>query len=181
MHLTRRDILRSGAALGTAALASRALAAQQRYFMPHSFIERNPKAVFIRRTSVAHKMDGEAKRSEGLKLARLIFVGSDRPGIPIDNRIVLKPNATSLSPRGRSAEELFGTGTDPQFYEGLVAGMKELGLTRFTFVDSTSYASWNLRGLLDINDRLGIVTQDPERRERHLRESSNLGSPTKSQ
>src|ERR1019366_3923971 len=114
--------------------------------------------------------DAEAKRNEGLKLARLIFVGSDRPGIPIDNRIVLKPNATSLSPRGRSAEELFGTGTDPQFYEGLVAGMKELGLTRFTFVDSTSYASWNLRGLLDINDRLGIVTQDPERRERHLRE-----------
>src|ERR1039458_5752987 len=79
MHLTRRDILRSGAALGTAALASRALAAQQRYFMPHSFIERNPKAVFIRRTSVAHKMDAEAKRNEGLKLARLIFVGSDRP------------------------------------------------------------------------------------------------------
>ena len=149
---------------------SRVLAAQQPYFTPHSFIERNPKAVFIRRTTVAHKMDAEAKRNEGLKLARLIFVGSDRPGIPIDHRIVLKPNATSLSARGRSAEELFGTGTDPQFYEGLVAGMKELGLSRFTFVDSTSYASWNLRGLLDINDRLGIVTQDPERRERHLQE-----------
>jgi uncharacterized protein (DUF362 family) len=170
MHLTRRDILRSGAALGAAALASRTPAAQQPYFSPHAFIERNPKAVFIRRTSVAHKMDADAKRSEGLKLARLIFAGSDRPGIPIDNRIVLKPNATSLSARGRPAEELFGTGTDPQFYEGLVAGMKELGLTRFTFVDSTSYASWNLRGLLDINDRLGIATQDPERRERHLRE-----------
>ena len=82
MHLTRRDILRSGAALGTAALASRAPAAQQRYFTPHSFIEQNPKAVFIRRTRVAHKMDADAKRNEGLKLARLIFVGSDRPGHP---------------------------------------------------------------------------------------------------
>ena len=115
-------------------------------------------------------MDASAKRDEGLQLARMIFVASDRPGIPIDHRIVLKPNATSLSPRGRTAEELFGTGTDPAFYEGLVTGLKELGMTRFTFVDSTSYATWNLRGLLDINERLGIATQDPERRDRHLRE-----------
>jgi uncharacterized protein (DUF362 family) len=170
MNLTRREMLKSGAALAAGAVTSPAWGAAYRYFSPHPFIEHNPKAVFIRRTHVPHKMDAGAKRKEGLQLARMIFVGCERPGIPIDHRIVLKPNATSLSPRGRTAEELFGTGTDPQFYEGLVTGLKELGLTKFTFVDSTSYALWNLRGMLDINDRLGVVTQDPERRDRHLRE-----------
>ena len=61
-------------------------------------------------------------------------------------------------------------GTDPQFYEGLVLGLQQLGVSRFHFIDSTSYADWNIRGLLDINDRLGVVTEDPERRMKHLRE-----------
>lgn len=170
MNPTRREVLGSGAAALAGAAVSRAWGAPNRYFAPHPFIEENPKAVFIRRTHVAHKMDTEAKRREGLRLAQLIFVSSSRPGIPLDHRIVLKPNATSLAPRGNSAEDLFGTGTDPAFYEGLVLGLKQLGLTRFTFIDSTSYASWNLRGLLDINERLGVQTQDPERRPRHLQE-----------
>ena len=95
----------------------------------------------------------------------MIFVASDRPGIPIDHRIVLKPNATSLSPRGRSAEELFGTGTDPSVLRRAGdrterAGPDEIYVRRFHFL-----REWNLRGLLDINDRLGIATQDPERRD----------------
>ncbi len=171
MTMTRRDLLRCGAAAAAGGVvATRQSAGSAAYFAPHPFIEQNPKAVFVRRTRVAHKMDADAKRREGLRLARLIFVPSDRPGIRIDHHIILKPNASSLVPRGRPAEELFGTGTDPQFYEGLVLGLKELGLTRFTFIDSTSYATWNLRGLLDINERLGVRTQDPERRTRHLRE-----------
>jgi uncharacterized protein (DUF362 family) len=136
----------------------------------HSFIERNPKAVFVRRTHVAHKMDQDAKRQEGLRLAQQIFVPRKTAGIPITDRVVLKPNATSLPVWRRPAEENWGTGIDPQFYEGLLLGLKELGVKRFHFIDSTSYASWNLRGLLDINDRLGVVTEDPERRPRHLKE-----------
>jgi uncharacterized protein (DUF362 family) len=170
MALSRRELLMGSAAGAATLLQPPAWSTPRPYFSPHPFIEQNPKAVFVRRTHVPHKMDADAKRNEGLRLARMIFVGSDHPGIPIDQRIVLKPNATSLTPRGRPAEELFGTGTDPQFYEGLLLGLKELGLSRFTFIDSTSYATWNLRGLLDINDRLGVVTQDPERRDRHLRE-----------
>jgi uncharacterized protein (DUF362 family) len=163
-------MLKSGIAAAACTMAPAGFATPRPYFAPHPFIERNPKAVFIRRTRVPHKMDAAAKRTEGLQLARQIFVAADRPGIPITHRIVLKPNATSLPPRGRTAEELFGTGTDPQFYEGIVSALKELGLQRFTFIDSTSYAAWNLRGLLDINERLGVTTQDPERRDRHLRE-----------
>ena len=90
--------------------------------------------------------------------------------MPITHRVILKPNATSLASRTRKAEELWGTGTDPQFYEGLVLGLQQLGVSRFHFIDSTSYADWNIRGLLDINDRLGVVTEDPERRMKHLRE-----------
>jgi uncharacterized protein (DUF362 family) len=173
MTITRRNILRGGAAALAGAFGPEIPAAPTAplpYFAPHPFLEKNPKAVFVRRTHVAHKMDADAKRSEGLKLARQIFVPSAKPGIPVGNRIILKPNSTSLT----TAEELYGTGIDPQFYEGLLMGMKELGLSHFTFVDSTSYALWNLRGLLDINERLGITTQDPERRPRHLRESWQL-------
>ena len=174
MSLTRREILGGGLAAFAGSLApavkGSAAAEPSPYFGLHQFIERNPKAVFIRRTRVTHKMDENAKRQEGLRLAESIFVPRSEPGVPITHRIVLKPNATSLAPSRRPAVENWGTGTDPQFYEGLVLGLKQLGLTRFTFVDSTSYATWNLRGLLDINERLGVATQDPERRVRHLRE-----------
>ncbi|SPF38478.1 exported hypothetical protein [Candidatus Sulfopaludibacter sp. SbA4] len=172
MSLTRREVLKGGlaAVAGAAVAGAPAAGARTPYFGLHPFIDHNPKAVFIRRTHVAHKMDADAKRAEGLRLSQAVFVPRSEPGIPISHRIVLKPNATSLEPVRRPAEENWGTGTDPQFYEGLVLGLKQLGLTRFTFIDSTSYASWNLRGLLDINERLGVTTQDPERRIKHLRE-----------
>jgi uncharacterized protein (DUF362 family) len=174
MSPTRRDALRRGAAALAAAIVPRsgicAADAARKYFSPHPFIEQNPKAVFIRRTHAAHKMDAEAKRREGLRLAQTIFVARDDAGVPITHRVILKPNVTSLASRTRNAEELWGTGTDPQFYEGLVLGLQRLGVSRFHFIDSTSYADWNIRGLLDINDRLGVVTEDPERRMKHLRE-----------
>ena len=174
MSPTRRDALRRGAAALAAAIVPRsgicAADAARKYFSPHPFIEQNPKAVFIRRTHAAHKMDAEAKRREGLHLAQAIFVARGDAGVPITHRVILKPNATSLASRTRKAEELWGTGTDPQFYEGLVLGLQQLGVSRFHFIDSTSYADWNIRGLLDINDRLGIVTEDPDRRMKHLRE-----------
>ena len=167
MPLTRRDLLRAALAAPAAPHAPPA----RSYFSLHPFIEQNPKAVFIRRTHVPHKMDADAKRREGLALAQAIFTRRATPGIWVGNRIVLKTNATSLAAgRNRTAEDLWGTGTDPQFYEGLVMGLRALGVNNFHFIDSTSYADWNIRGLLDINDRMGVITEDPERRMRHLRE-----------
>src|SRR5580698_8962384 len=104
MRTSRRDFLKS-AALGTAAaavtavslptLAKAAATTANRepkgYFGLHPFIEKNPKAVFIRRTNVRDKLHEESKRNEGLKLAREIFVPMDgAPGIPVSHRIVLK-------------------------------------------------------------------------------------------
>lgn len=165
MDLTRRQFLASASATAAALAAPR-----QQYFNLAPFIEANPKAVFIRRTNVAHKMDSAAKRAEGLKLAREIFVRSEKPGIPLSHRIILKPNVTSVTNRGRKAEENWGTGTDPDFYEGILIGLKELGLRKFHFLEANMYEKWNLRGFMDINYRHGVQMNDTEPRLSKLRE-----------
>ena len=135
--LTRREFLRTSALAAAAGaiprvrLAGASLGLPQAYFGLHPLIESNPKAVFIRRTHVGHKMDEAAKLREGLTLAREIFVPMDRPGIPVTHRIVLKPNFMSVHDRNRPDEENWGTGTDPQFYEGMIMGLKEVGLREF--------------------------------------------------
>jgi uncharacterized protein (DUF362 family) len=175
MTVSRREFLRAGAAAAATGVLSRVdvgawAPAPMPFFGLHPFIERNPKAVFIRRTNVRDKMDASAKLREGLELARQIFVPMDRPGIPITRRIVLKPNATGVYDRKRKPEENWGVGTDPQFYEGMVTGLKELGLKQFHFVESTGYNTWDLRGFNDINERLGVHIGESQRRPRHLRE-----------
>jgi len=187
LQTSRRDFIKS-AALGTAAAAAvaasfpkvvSAAATTNReakgFFGLHPFIEKNPKAVFIRRTNVPHKLHEEAKRNEGLKLAREIFVPMDgAPGIPVSHRIVLKPNSTSVRDKFRPNPENWGTGTDPQFYEGMVMGMKEVGLKKFTFVEANNFHAWNYRGFVDINERLGIDMNEPERRIRNFKEDYEM-------
>ncbi|HWR50011.1 MAG TPA: DUF362 domain-containing protein [Bryobacteraceae bacterium] len=165
MTLGRREFI--GTAL--ASLSARAFGRESKpYFGLHSFIEANPKAVFIRRTHVADKMDGPAKLREGLELAREIFLPLDKPGVPVTHRIILKPNFTSVRDRSRPAHANMGTGTDPQFYEGLVLGMKEVGLRNFHWIEANNYPAWNLRGFVDINERLGVRMNEPEVRPRQL-------------
>src|SRR5919112_1039609 len=100
--LTRRDLLKTSAMATAGAVATRNLPAAppsrlpQPYFGLHPFIEKNPKAVFIRRTNVPHKMHEESKLREGLTLAREIFVPLEQAGIPVSHRIVLKPNVCSV-------------------------------------------------------------------------------------
>ncbi len=67
----------------------------KQHFAVHPFVEKNPKAVFIKKTRVPHKMDEAAKLREGIAFAREVFVPADS-GIPISHRIVLKPNFTSV-------------------------------------------------------------------------------------
>src|ERR1043165_2523860 len=116
MDLSRREFFGAGAGAVLSGAQAGAAPARlpQAYFGVHPFIEANPKAVFIRRTNVPHKMDEAAKLREGLTLAREIFVPMDRPGVPITHRIVLKPNVCSVRSK-RPLVENWGTGTDPQF------------------------------------------------------------------
>lgn len=83
---SRRDFLRNGVCAAVAGVIPGGKSAESfsplpsAYFGLHPFIEANPKAVFIRRTRVPSITDEEAKRREGLTLAREIFVSTDRPG-----------------------------------------------------------------------------------------------------
>ncbi len=165
--MRRREFL--GCAAGLAAARTRTS-----WFGLHPFIEQNPKAVFVRRTHVQHKMDAAAKLREGLELAREIFVPLDRPGIPVTHRVILKPNFTSVHDPRRPAEENWGTGTDPQFYEGILLGLKELGLKKFHFIEANNYPAWNIRGLVDINQRHGVEMNEPDRRERQFRNGEGI-------
>jgi uncharacterized protein (DUF362 family) len=172
--MNRRDFIRTGALAATTSLSAAPPRIPQPYFGLHPFIEANPKAVFIRRTKVPHKMDEKAKLREGLTLAREIFVPLDKPGVPVTHRIVLKPNCTNVRSKSRPHEENWGTGTDPQFYEGMVMGLKELGLAKFHFVEANNFHGWNYRGFVDINERHGIEMNEPERRVRNFREGYEM-------
>jgi len=155
MLTTRREFLASAAAAVTPHAAP--------FFGLHPFIEANPKAVFIRRTRVPHKMDSASKRREGVQLAREIFLPMQQAGVPISHKIVLKPNITSIR-NHRPDEENWGTGTDPDFYEGLLIGLKEIGLKRFHFAESNLYYAWHYRGFMDIHERHGVRMSEPEQR-----------------
>lgn len=163
MQLTRRELLDRGMKAGATAVAAaggllRADEQEQtpRYFGVHDFIESHPKAVFIRRTKVPAKMDSESKKAEGLKLAREIFVPMDKPGIPVTHRVVLKPNVISVRQPGKPNEQFWGTGTDPDFYDGMITGLKERGLQKFHFLEANVRQTWNYRGYVAINRRHGV-------------------------
>jgi uncharacterized protein (DUF362 family) len=179
MALTRRELLQHGSMAAAGLLTGLELKAAtartpQDYFAVHPFIEANPKAVFIKRTNVPNKFATLAKRREGLSLAREVFVTSDKPGVPISHRIILKPNFTSVRQKGKPDADFLGTGTDSDFYEGMLIGLKELGLKKFYFLEANQYNNWNLRGFLDINERHGVEMNETDRRVRHFRDGFEM-------
>ena len=173
MEITRRNLLSLAAAAAIAPfrLAGEKLAKPQ--FAVHPFVEANPKAVFLKRTNVLDKMDEAAKLREGIMFARDVFVPVETGGVPVTHRVILKPNFTSVRNQ-RPNEENWGTGTDPQFYEGIILGLKELGLKRFHFLEANNFHSWNYRGLADINERHSVEMNEPERRERNFRDGFEM-------
>jgi uncharacterized protein (DUF362 family) len=92
----------------------------------------------------------------------------------LSHRIVLKPNVCSPRSKTRPREELWGTGTDPDFYEGLVTGMKELGLEKFHFVEANNQEQWNVRGFVSANRRLGVRMNQTVRRPEHFPKTDNI-------
>ncbi|MCC6861105.1 MAG: DUF362 domain-containing protein [Bryobacterales bacterium] len=152
-------------------MAAQALAKPAPYFGLHPFIEANPGAVFIRRTRAAGRMDGAGMRGEGLQLGREIFVSLDRPGLPISHRVVLKPNV--LTHRGRDGTRV-NWGSDPDFYEGLLAALRELGLRKFYYAEANYRTSrWSAQ-YDDIHDRMGVEICEPERRARHFKDGFEM-------
>ncbi len=172
MEITRRDLM----ALAPSALALHAapMRLPKSQFALHPFLLANPKAVFIQRTKVPHKMDEPSKLAAGLQLAREVLVPVERGGVPTSHRIVLKPNFTSVRSKDRPDVENWGTGTDAQFYEGMILGLKELGLKKFHWVEANGFNTWNYRGFVDINERHGVEMNEPERRARNFRDGYEM-------
>lgn len=134
--MNRRKFIKTVAATGASAFlnpmdmfGARADASPA-YFALHQFIEEHPNAVFVKHTNVSIKTDSEAKKQEGIELAREIFTLQDTPGIPLSHMIAIKPNLTCVLWTGETADSEEGMGmlTDCDFMEGLVEGMKEIGL-----------------------------------------------------
>jgi hypothetical protein len=95
----------------------------------------HPEAVFVQRTDVDVKTNAPAKLDAGLNLARSVLlpeVPADFGGVPLTHTIAVKPNLTG---GGRpyeydsQYEYTMGMVTDTPFMEGMITGMKELGLS----------------------------------------------------
>ena len=173
MNWTRRQFLAT-----SAALASRVPAATpglgpgaSQYFGLHPFIEANRDAVFIRRTRVADRTDRDGMRAEGLRLGHEIFRAMDQPGIPLSHRVILKPNL--LTERQGNGPRV-NSGTDPDFYEGLLTALRGVGPSRFHYIEANYRGSrWSAQ-YDDIHDRFGVEICEPERRARHYREGFEM-------
>jgi hypothetical protein len=166
--LDRREFLKTAAlaAGGTAAMPLRSLAARSQtssgFFGLHDFVEKNPQAVFIMKTKVEKKTDTEAMKNVGLTFSRSVIVPKDK-GIPITTMVPIKVNLTSSSPTDKRGLE-YGQGmvSDPFFNEGLIEGLKELGISpKQIFVrEVNSPDHFGPRGFLAMAERTGVEMRD---------------------
>jgi uncharacterized protein (DUF362 family) len=98
------------------------------YFSVHPFIEAHPEAVFIKRTNISAKTDSAAKKAAGNELGKQLFTLSETSGIPLTNKIAVKPNLTCTFGIGNTDDGM-GIITDRYFSEGFLGGMIESGFT----------------------------------------------------
>jgi hypothetical protein len=187
--LNRRDFLRTvtvaggfGAIRPIEALASR-YQASTGFFGVHSFVENHPDAVFIMKTNVDVKTNKEAKKNAGLTFARSVLVPKDN-GVPLTHLVPIKPNITYAQPNqigkiltgGKiavDADYLRGIITDPYFVEGVIEGLKELGITASNIhaLDSWDGGTWNALGWTEVATRTGITMKSREQKAGTLSES----------
>ena len=168
--LTRRKFMATTASLGALSLVKpvRTLAARKQasseHFGVHPFIERHPEAVFIMRTNVDIKTDSEAKKNTGERFARTVFLPMDESGIPLTHLIPVKPNLTASQTKNKDFTLEFGMGivTDPYFVEGVIEGMKELGLSgsQFYLREVNAPEDFEPRGYTAMAERTGADIRD---------------------
>jgi hypothetical protein len=135
--VNRRRFLQSAAlATGGAAALTPLKALASRYqssagfFGLHSFIENHPNSVFIMKTDVDVKTNGAAIKQASLSFARSVFVPKEN-GVPLTTIIPIKPNLTCSQTSNKTFTLEYGMGivTDPYFTEGVIEGLKELGIS----------------------------------------------------
>ena len=159
--MKRREFIRTSAALGLAGVTGPlpARSAEGRFDV-HPFVREHPEAVFIRYTSVKEKTDTAAVREAGYRLSKEIIVPS-KTGWPLSAKVNVKPNWTSAGPRdGHPVVEKLGINTDPNFTEGWVVAMKELGPKNFFIRESCCPSQWEPMGWAAMSARNDIDLRD---------------------
>ena len=167
--VNRRRFLASAAlaAGGAAALPIRALESRSQAssgrFGVHQFIERYPDAVFVMETRVEKKTDSAALRQAGLEFSRSAILPREN-GVPLTSLIPVKPNLTCsyTSDSRRSLEYGMGIVTDPYFVEGIIEGMKELGMSgsQFYLREVNCPGDFAKRGYTALAERTGAEIRD---------------------
>ena len=163
--MNRRDFIKVSAATGALGTIQpiTALAKRQQpsgFFSVHPFIEEHPEAVFIMKTNVDKKTNGEAIKQVGLDFSKTVIVPSTK-GVPLSRIIPVKPNITDsftskkLYPKEAAMFPLeYGMGivTDPYFVEGIIEGMKGLGMSGKQFYVREVTNPWDFepRGYVDM-------------------------------
>ena len=168
--IARRRFMKTAVALGAGSMVKpfRAIAQRRQtssdYFGVHPFIERHPEAVFIMRTDVDVKTNSEAKKTIGTGLARSVFLPMDESGVPLTHLVPIKPNLTDSQTNDKDFTLEFGMGivTDPFFVEGIIEGMKELGLSgsQFYLREVNSPRDFEPRGYTSMAERTGADIRD---------------------
>lgn len=141
MFINRRRFVQASLLASAGLIMSPARAFSRKYasslFGIHPFILQNPDAVFIMQTNINLKTNSSAIKEAGLSFGRSVFGLTDNVenGIPMTNKVVIKPNLTcrSRSSTGYTIEKSMGIVTDAFFVEGIIESLKELGLTSNQF------------------------------------------------
>lgn len=170
-HLNRRSFIRStlvtgsGLMLNPLAAWNREGSAVESMMGVHPFIHDHPDAVFIMPTQVDVKTNSAAIKDVGLNFGRSVFGLTDdtERGVPLTNRIVLKPNLTC---RFRwheqySIEGSMGIVTDANFTEGIIESIKELSIDASQLHIREVNCADDLEdgGYIDMAQRTGIDLQ----------------------
>ncbi len=133
------------------------------FFGVHEFVENHPDSVFIMKTAVDVKTNSAAIKQAALDFSRSVFVPK-ASGVPLTTLIPVKPNLTSSSTSSKSYTLEYGMGivTDPHFGEGIIEGLKELGLSgsQFYIREVNSPEDFGPRGWTGMAERTGADIRD---------------------
>jgi uncharacterized protein (DUF362 family) len=144
------------ASLGIQGCAAAGKTASGPKFDVHPFIREHPDAVFVYHTSVSEKTDAAAIRQVGYTLSKELIVPS-ATGYPVSTKVNVKPNWTSAGPKdGKPVVEKLGINTDPNFMEGWLNAMRELGPQQFFARECCCPQQWEPMGWAAMCERAGI-------------------------
>lgn len=168
--LNRRNFVKMTAATGGLGMMEPIVALAKKkqpsgFFSIHQFIEEHPEAVFVMKTNVDKKTNGEAIKKAGLDFAKTVIVPAKK-GVPLSTLVPIKPNLTnSFTSKEKYPKQAaqfpleYGMGivTDPYFVEGIIESMRGLGMNGDQFYVREVTTPWDFgpRGYVDMCWRQG--------------------------